>query len=107
MDRKTDVNAPDWALRTRHSEQVISALDWYRDDHGERPKSLEALVPRYLSQIPSDKKLGNVFTYKNPENSRYELNLTEAAQAYVENSGLEDDIIWRTRIHAPGSLEGV
>ena len=95
-DGKTDVNAADWAMVNSQRGPLRDVLEWYKDDHGEYPESLEALVPRYLSEIPTDTKLGKVFVYALTE-KRYDLKLTQAVEEYLEESGLEDDLFWTVR----------
>lgn len=40
-------------LMTDTAEPIIEALEEYKADHDEYPKSLEQIVPQYLSKIPS------------------------------------------------------
>jgi hypothetical protein len=46
---------------------VAFALEWYRRDHGRYPRTLEALAPKYLAQIPQDIFSGKPLIYRPSE----------------------------------------
>jgi hypothetical protein len=49
------------------------ALELYRLDHSEFPDKLEAMLPRYLSQLPRDAITGENYKYRRDEPGQFEL----------------------------------
>lgn len=64
----------DWA-RAVHKTEILNALLKYSFDHSENyPKSLNELVPQYLSSVPADPLTNTPYEYKQTQNGKdYEL----------------------------------
>jgi hypothetical protein len=61
-------DALDRARQTQDNLTLAFALAWYRGEHGRYPKSLDALAPKYLRQIPADLFSGKALRYRASEN---------------------------------------
>ncbi|HLJ98151.1 MAG TPA: RNA polymerase sigma factor [Gemmataceae bacterium] len=59
--------AADRAEQVRRNLHVAFALAAYRDDHGRYPDKLDALVPGYLVEVPSDLYSAKALLYRSAE----------------------------------------
>jgi hypothetical protein len=66
------VSAADQARQRRDNVLVAFALAAYQRDHGRYPQGLQALVPRYLPQVPLDSFSGKPLVYR-PSGNGYLL----------------------------------
>ena len=53
--------------------QILLAIKAYRLDHGDHPSSLDELVPRYLSSVPSDPFGDQQIRYDNSKKILYSV----------------------------------
>jgi len=60
--------AVDRTKQTQDNLYVAFALARYHCDHGQYPKTLDALAPKYLKQIPEDIFAGKPLIYRSSEN---------------------------------------
>lgn len=65
-------NSTDYAKQNHENLIVAFALAWYQCDHGHFPKSLDALAPKYLAEIPQDIFSGKPLIY-HPTNKGFVL----------------------------------
>jgi hypothetical protein len=59
--------AEDRAGQVQDNLAVAFALAWYQRDHGRYPERLEALAPKYLAKVPSDRFSGKALIYRPAE----------------------------------------
>lgn len=75
-------------LATRRMTAAAIAVRLYQADHGERPASLEQLVPNYLTQVPMDPYVGDQPVGYKPEGvvpkTEYELGIDYASPVSEE-----------------------
>jgi hypothetical protein len=60
-------NAADRIKQELDNVQIAFALTWYERDHGAYPKTLDALAPKYLKQVPQDIFSGKPLIYRPSE----------------------------------------
>jgi hypothetical protein len=56
--------ADDRGRQIQDNLTVAFALAWYQRDHGRYPEKLEALAPKYLAKVPSDRFSGKALIYR-------------------------------------------
>jgi hypothetical protein len=65
-------NAGDRAEQTQRNLHIAFALGAYQREHGDYPKTLDALAPNYLPSVPKDLFTGKPLVYR-PEKKGYLL----------------------------------
>ncbi len=53
--------------------QIRQALETYRSENGYYPSTLNSLTPNYISEIPTDPKTNQSYTYHRSDNYHYTL----------------------------------
>ena len=71
--------------------EAVLALRLYHDDHGEYPETLDALAPKYLSDVPLDPFTGKPLAYDRTEDGYMLRSLGEDGK----DDGAQEKIRWR------------
>lgn len=75
----------------RRITEAVLVLRLYHDDHGEYPETLEALAPKYLSDVPLDPFTGKPLAYDRTEDGYLLRSLGDDGK----DDGAQEKIRWR------------